>query len=894
MKSNVLNKLFTKGRRGNPLDRIGVLEKQNNAHFLANAVLEETEEMPIEPPTTIVNIEEFIIPTNLDSDSATEPTDAFFSGLAMGINGWSFGATAYYFATVALGVLQVGIDAVGKMFAGAGAVILDVLGISITQSTADGGADVNAYKFIDGGGVVKGGLYGYVYGGLNYVELKGDNIIFDAMTVKGLDASFVTYTPDSSTDWTGSTDPGNVDGALDQLAARLTDEELRVYDATDVTFAPASSTDWAGSTDPGDVDDALDQLAERVTDVETTPAGIPEAPNDGIFYGRQYLGWTFPDFGDVRNRDTENVIINGTFAADTDWTKGTGWTIAGDVAVATAVTTGTLVATVPPLAGGGQKYAISFSAVVTSGDITIFDYDLQGRTISVSGTYEFIFTSDDGSFGFMSPSGSFTGTIGNVSAVKVKTLGGVLLAGDAGEVLTSNGAGTEPSYRTAAVTLPAAADMQIQFNDGGAFGGSADLTWDDTSKIMTINGSIKGILDNSTPGLAGSDISIQSGIGYTTGDGGNLQLLAGQGGATGGGGNNFVKGGDAGLTYGNGGALQLNAGISPTSGNGGKVEITGGSGGATDGNGGNVEIVPGVAYGIGTDGLLKLVDPTSGKAAVLDMSDLTASDKTFTFPDKSGTFALTSDIHPDFDTLPLVDSGASGSYYVGGFYNLVAAKTTLTIGGTVTRTMGTALDAKAARAICVVSGASAGATVLTVTGISIDDNGTRNDTDTEVLIADCSAISANDFFQSSKKWLGQITYTLSGGTGGDALSFNYGFIRSKSNCNTNFTLKSLVFFALGGATDTGINLELIHHKLTGWTYNASAFTYPTANRIIMFSTDYGTNTRIASGTYINWRRSNLSTAIAGATGGEGYVVRLTTTANNSIRWGYCRMGFLTT
>ena len=248
---------------------------------------------------------------------------------------------------------------------------------------------------------------------------------------------------------------------------------------------------------------------------------------------------------------------------------------------------------------------------------------------------------------------------------------------------------------------------------------------------------------------------------------------------------------------------------------------------------------------------------------------------------------------PEFDTLPLVDSGASGSNYIGGFYELVSAKATISSGGAA-QTYGTALNAKAARAICVVSGASASATKLTVSGISIDDNGTRNDADSEVLIADCSGISANAFYQTTKKWLGQISYTLTLGTAGHTLDFNYGMVRGKSNNNTNFTIKGLVFFALGGATDTGINLELLHHKTTGWTYSAAAFVYPTANRIIMMSTDYGTNTRIASGIYINWRRSNLSTAIAGATGGEGYIVRLTTSVNNAIRWGYCRMAFNTT
>ena len=258
----------------------------------------------------------------------------------------------------------------------------------------------------------------------------------------------------------------------------------------------------------------------------------------------------------------------------------------------------------------------------------------------------------------------------------------------------------------------------------------------------------------------------------------------------------------------------------------------------------------------------------------------------------AGSWVLTTP--REFDTLPLVDSAASGSNYLGGFYDLTAAKATLTIGGTVTQTFGTALNAKAARALCVVSGPSLGATILTVTGITTDDNGVYNAADSEVLIPDCSAVAANAFFQTSKKWLGQITYTLSGGGAGNALSFNYGLIRVKSNNNTNFTLRGLIMFALGGATDTGLNLELIHHKSTGWTYSVAAFTYPTANRIIMLSTDYGANTRIASGIYINWRRSNLTTAIAGATGGEGYLVRITTTTNNAIRWGYVRMTFNTT
>jgi hypothetical protein len=39
----------------------------------------------------------------------------------------------------------------------------------------------------------------------------------------------------------------------------------------------------------------------------------------------------------------ENLVTNGTFAADTNWTKGTGWTIAAGVATHVGSTTGALV-----------------------------------------------------------------------------------------------------------------------------------------------------------------------------------------------------------------------------------------------------------------------------------------------------------------------------------------------------------------------------------------------------------------------------------------------------------------------------------------------------------------------------------------------------------------------
>lgn len=93
----------------------------------------------------------------------------------------------------------------------------------------------------------------------------------------GGDASTVTYTPGDTGDWGSNTDPGDVDEALDQLAARVTTVEVGGGggggDAADITYTPTTLADWDGSADPGDVDAALDQLAARVTDVEGAAGG---------------------------------------------------------------------------------------------------------------------------------------------------------------------------------------------------------------------------------------------------------------------------------------------------------------------------------------------------------------------------------------------------------------------------------------------------------------------------------------------------------------------------------------------------------------------------------------------------------------------------------------------
>lgn len=119
------------------------------------------------------------------------------------------------------------------------------------------------------------------------------------------------------------------------------------------------------------------------------------------------------------------------------------------------------------------------------------------------------------------------------------------------------------------------------------------------------------ILDSTTSNTGGGALSVKSGAGVGTGNGGPLMFEAGQ--------------------SGNG-----------ATGDGGALTFTGGNANSTNGNGGNVNFYPGAGAGSGTDGLFVFVDPTTGNEATIATSSLTGN-RAFLLPDTAGTFALTSD-----------------------------------------------------------------------------------------------------------------------------------------------------------------------------------------------------------------------------------------------------------
>ncbi len=231
--------------------------------------------------------------------------------------------------------------------------------------------------------------------------------------------------------------------------------------------------------------------------------------------------------------------------------------------------------------------------------------------------------------------------------------------------------------------IPGTPTTSIQFNNAGAFGGSADLTWsgtainlagdlvftDGSSRIINVatqtvldtNGNKLDIFSGAGNGVAsGGDLSLRAGNSGSQGSGGNVNLLGGRSVTNGVGGQASVMGGD-GAGANNGGDVDLTGGAAGATGDGGVIVLLAGEGGNTTGNGGNVFIAGGranggggnggnlvlrggIKNGAGLVGHIWIEDGTSFINAILNTSLLATSDKTFTFPNQSGTFALLSDI----------------------------------------------------------------------------------------------------------------------------------------------------------------------------------------------------------------------------------------------------------
>lgn len=192
------------------------------------------------------------------------------------------------------------------------------------------------------------------------------------------------------------------------------------------------------------------------------------------------------------------------------------------------------------------------------------------------------------------------------------------------------------------------------------------------------------------------------------------------------------------------------------------------------------------------------------------------------------------------------------SYY-GGFYIFAPtdnAGAPIALGG-VSQPTG-------AFAFFVTGTVPGGAETVTLTGTSVDDLGNRVPGDSEI-IAVGAGTPVNSFFQSTKRWVGSVTFTPTGG-----LTFNAGFVAFQSEGETNFTVRFIdASWQTRGATATpDADIALVHHRATGWTFNAGSEPTPPPP-IASMRADYTPDNVFTPPEYGSWRRDGIGTVVLG-------------------------------
>jgi len=180
-------------------------------------------------------------------------------------------------------------------------------------------------------------------------------------------------------------------------------------------------------------------------------------------------------------------------------------------------------------------------------------------------------------------------------------------------------------------------------------------------------------------------------------------------------------------------------------------------------------------------------------------------------------------------------TGASGTFYWGGYYDFASSDNDFS----PSTTHGTANAATGAHFFVVLGAATVDILTLTVTGTSITTGGVRTTSDTEnIVIPNSTAVDS--YFETTKIWIGQLTISVASGT---AKTCNFGLVKSWDNHSMDFTVAGFEATWLGGATDTGADIKIRHHKTTGWTFNGGAEPTP-PTEIGSMATDYSTEDNV--------------------------------------------------
>lgn len=226
-------------------------------------------------------------------------------------------------------------------------------------------------------------------------------------------------------------------------------------------------------------------------------------------------------------------------------------------------------------------------------------------------------------------------------------------------------------------------------------------------------------------------------------------------------------------------------------------------------------------------------------------------------------------VGPTWSMMTRQDAGDSD--YLGGFYELMSGEWT----AAGAQAVGAVDNGYSAHALLVMGAPHTdNDMVVRVTGASVTDAGTVTVGDHELL--DTTGAALNQYFETSKRWVGEVAYSKESGT---ASSSNLGLCRYYNHRGEAFTVDGFEITGRAANNDNDFNMHLIHHKATGWTFNAGSVATPPTSA--SFVADLGAGSELNSGQPFAWERSGMARPVDGSAG-EGIILRVTTTVAAAI------------
>jgi hypothetical protein len=207
-------------------------------------------------------------------------------------------------------------------------------------------------------------------------------------------------------------------------------------------------------------------------------------------------------------------LASQTFGADTtNWTRGTGWTFNGTVAVATAATGNLTYTTLPDTIISGRAYEITYTqsgyssgtATIALGNVTLAipQYDVTANIILL------LPTSETG--GFRITTSTYTGNLDNISIVEITGTAPVIFAGQDDNSTTLYGNLRMPNTFTLASGGGGARTTGVSNNFFGDRAGNRNTTGASNNFFGTQSG------ENNTTGSSNNFFGTLSGQNNTTG-----------------------------------------------------------------------------------------------------------------------------------------------------------------------------------------------------------------------------------------------------------------------------------------------------------------------------------------------------------------------------------------